>query len=497
MLVMGALSLYFLSNNNKSASFILTERFPAVRYTLEMRGVLSELRLQQVQMIASPTLAEREKHQKELQQAINNFLDAQNHYVRLYQGDALPPLALKIVDNFKAFSQSNSQVLAALAQEDIALASKISGDNSRQYRTELMADLAALEKNEIAAADAEAKNAEQGYVSATWIQILLGIVALVASGVIAMILTRNLMRQLGGEPAKAQAIAFTISRGDLSNPVTWRGDNNLLSSLVMQDELRKLIAAIRHSADTVLNHAGEIASGNRELSARTEQQSAALIETAASMEQITSTVKNNAENTHQARLMAGNAASSAQHGGVVMSQVSGTMQAISASADKMTEIIALIEGIAFQTNILALNAAVEAARAGEHGKGFAVVAGEVRNLAHRSSEAAKDIRQLIVGTTDKMSEGANLVRMAETSMSDIIGNATRVRDLLDEVNMATQEQQRGIEQINLAIAELDKVTQSNASMVEELAGSADVMSDEVTRLNAGTRVFRLEALQAQ
>ncbi len=279
--------------------------------------------------------------------------------------------------------------------------------------------------------------------------------------------------------------------------MTWRGDNNLLSSLgVMQNELRKLIAAIRHSAETVLNHAGEIAAGNRELSARTEQQSAALIETAASMEQITSTVKNNADHTQQARLMAGNAASSAQQGGVVMSQVSGTMQAISASADRMTEIIALIEGIAFQTNILALNAAVEAARAGEHGKGFAVVAGEVRNLAHRSSEAAKDIRQLIVGTTDKMSEGASLVRSAESAMSDIIGNATRVRDLLDEVNMATQEQQRGIEQINLAIAELDNVTQSNASMVEELAGSADVMSEQVTRLNAGTRVFRLEA-QAQ
>ncbi|NHV89744.1 methyl-accepting chemotaxis protein [Cronobacter dublinensis] len=497
MLVMGALSLYFLSNNNKSASFILTERFPAVRYTLEMRGVLSELRLQQVQMIASTTLAEREKHQKELQQAIDNFLEAQNHYLRLYQGDALPPLARNIVNNFNAFSQSNRQVLAALAQEDIALASKISGDNSRQYRTQLMADLATLEKNEIAAADSEAARAAQGYASATWIQIILGIVALVASGVIAAVLTRNLMRQLGGEPAKAQAIAYTISQGDLSHPVTWRGDNNLLSSLgVMQNELRKLIAAIRHSAETVLNHADEIAAGNRELSARTEQQSAALIETAASMEQITSAVKNNADHTQQARLMAGNAASSAQQGGVVMSQVSGTMQAISASADRMTEIIALIEGIAFQTNILALNAAVEAARAGEHGKGFAVVAGEVRNLAHRSSEAAKDIRQLIVGTTDKMSEGASLVRSAESAMSDIIGNATRVRDLLDEVNMATQEQQRGIEQINLAIAELDNVTQSNASMVEELAGSADVMSEQVTRLNAGTRVFRLEA-QAQ
>ena len=492
MLVMGSISLWFLNNNNRQAQNLLETRMPAVRYTLEMRGVLSELRLQQVQMIASPTLEERHKHQDELQQAINKFISAQNHYLALSDEKASDPLMRTIATTFTAFAASNKAVLQALAAENLQEAGKISGDNSRQYRTKLMADLATLEQNEIAQADREVKSVDDSVHSALLIQIVLGALALALSATVALLLTRSLMRQLGGEPAQAQQVAAVIAAGDLSYPITSKGQNNLMHSLhIMQEELRRLIAAIRASAETVLNHSGEIAAGNRELSARTEQQSAALIETAASMEEITSTVKNNADNTRQAKAIAGSTATSAEDGGKVMQQVSLTMQDIAGSAGQMTDIISLIEGIAFQTNILALNAAVEAARAGEHGKGFAVVAGEVRSLAHRSSEAAKDIRQLIERTTGKMDEGSRLVNQAGKSMHEIIVNATRVRDLLDDVTMATEEQQRGIEQINQAIAELDKVTQSNASMVEELATSADVMIDQVNVLNEGTRAFRL------
>ncbi|HKM97946.1 MAG TPA: methyl-accepting chemotaxis protein [Buttiauxella sp.] len=492
MIIMGSISFYFLYQNNNKSQTLITERFPAVRYTLEMRGILSELRLQQVQMVASIDLKDREKHKVELQQAIDKFITAQNKYLSLSKNKTENPIARNIASNFKSFSESNTEVISALDREDIAGANQISGDNSRKYRTQLMADLSKLEKSEVDSADHEAREAEQSFTTASYIQLILGTVVLLICAAVGTLLIRNLMRQLGGEPASAQQVASVIAAGDLTHAIDSEGQNTLMGSLgTMQDELRKLITAIRHSADTVLSHSTEIASGNRELSARTEQQSAALIETAASMEQITSTVKNNADNTRQAKTIAGSAATHAQEGGVVMSQVSQTMLSISGSAEKMTEITTLIEGIAFQTNILALNAAVEAARAGEHGKGFAVVAGEVRSLAHRSAEAAKDIKQLINTTTGKMSEGSQQVTQASKSMADIIDNATRVHDLLDEVTIATEEQQRGIEQINRAIAELDSVTQSNASMVEELSVSADVMIDQVNVLTESTRVFRI------
>lgn len=443
-------------------------------------------------MIASKTIKDRDQHQTELQQAIDKFIVAQNKYLSLSKDETQIPIIKNIISNFKAFSESNNLVTQALAREDIAQASQISGDNSRKYRTQLMADLSTLEKNEVDFADSQASDAAKSFKTASYIQFALGVIVLLISAGVATLLTRNLMRQLGAEPARAQEVASIIAAGDLTHPIGSDGKNNLMGSLdTMQDELRELITAIRHSAETVLSHSTEIASGNRELSARTEQQSAALIETAASMEQITSTVKNNADNTRQAKTIAGKAATYAQEGGVVMGQVSQTMLTISGSAERMTEITSLIEGIAFQTNILALNAAVEAARAGEHGKGFAVVAGEVRSLAHRSSEAAKDIKLLITATTGKMSEGSQQVSQAGKSMAEIIDNATRVRDLLDEVTLATEEQQRGIEQINKAIAELDSVTQSNASMVEELAVSADVMIDQVHVLTESTRVFRI------
>ena len=492
VLAMGIVSLFYLNQSTQQSQKMLNQSVPAVKYTLEMRGVLSELRLQQVQMIASATTQERDKHRVELGQAINNFLKAQNNYLALSADKRNDGLVKNVVDNFNAFSASNNEVIAALQREDISAANQISGDNSRKYRTQLMVDLLTLENRAMARADADTRYTESTFRTARTVQLVLIGLALLLSMLIAWKLTTNLVRQLGGEPARAQAVAAVIAAGDLSHPIENNGRQNIMSSLaLMQEELRALIAAIRHSADTVHNHSAEIAAGNRELSARTEQQSAALIETAASMEEMTSTVRNNAENTRQAKQMASNAATSARQGGEVMTRVSGTMHDIAGSADQMTEIITLIEGIAFQTNILALNAAVEAARAGEHGKGFAVVAGEVRSLAHRSSEAARNIKQLIDRTTDKMGEGSRLVAQAGQSMTDIISTITHVRDLMDEVTIATEEQQRGIEQINKAIAELDQVTQSNASMVEELAVSADAMTDQVSELNASTRAFTL------
>ena len=227
------------------------------------------------------------------------------------------------------------------------------------------------------------------------------------------------------------------------------------------------------------------------MSVKTEEQSAALVQTAASMEQMASSTKNNAENTRLASTRASAASTSARKGGDLMGQVAKNMQSITDCACQMEDIISLIDGIAFQTNILALNAAVEAARAGDHGKGFSVVAGEVRGLAHRSAEAAKNIKTLIAVTTENVTQGATVVSEAEQNMHEIVSGASVVSKLMDEIAVSTVEQEKGISQITLALSELEKVTQSNVTMVEELAGSSDILKNRVIELQARTSKFRL------
>ncbi|WP_437891720.1 methyl-accepting chemotaxis protein [Phytobacter sp. V91] len=268
------------------------------------------------------------------------------------------------------------------------------------------------------------------------------------------------------------------------------GINNLSSSIAT------LVGEIRSSSQTALDLSDELASRSGELSVKTEEQSAALVQTAASMEQMASSTKNNAENTRLASTRASDASSSARKGGSLMGQVAQNMQSITDCANQMNEIIAMIDGIAFQTNILALNAAVEAARAGDHGKGFSVVAGEVRSLAHRSAEAAKNIKSLIAVTTDNVTQGATVVSEAEHNMQEIVSGASEVSKLMDEIAVSTQEQEKGISQITLALSELEKVTQSNVSMVDELAGSSDILKNQVIELQQRTSKFRLAGQKA-
>ncbi|VYU79403.1 chemoreceptor protein [Metakosakonia massiliensis] len=263
------------------------------------------------------------------------------------------------------------------------------------------------------------------------------------------------------------------------------GINNLSRSIAT------LVGEIRASSQSAMNLSDELASRSAELSVKSEEQSAALVQTAASMEEMASSTKNNAENTRFASTRASDASSNALKGGDLMGRVAKNMQSITDCANQMTEIISLIDGIAFQTNILALNAAVEAARAGDHGKGFSVVAGEVRSLAHRSAEAAKNIKSLITVTTDNVTQGATVVAEAEKNMHEIVSGASVVSKLMDEIAVSTLQQEKGIAQITLALSELEKVTQSNVSMVDELAGSSDVLKTQVTELQQRTAKYRL------
>ncbi|WP_435491655.1 methyl-accepting chemotaxis protein [Variovorax sp. ZT4R33] len=307
-------------------------------------------------------------------------------------------------------------------------------------------------------------------------------------------ISRGIVRQLGCEPERAAGITRRIAEGDLSVAIDLRKDDEssvLHAIRTMRDSLAKVVGEVRQGTDTMATASSQIASGNQDLSSRTEEQASSLEQTAASMEELTATVKQNAENARQANQLAVAASDVAVRGGNVVSQVVGTMGSINASSKKIVDIIGVIDGIAFQTNILALNAAVEAARAGEQGRGFAVVASEVRSLAQRSASAAKEIKALIDDSVGKVGAGSAQVAEAGQTMEEIVASVKRVTDIMGEIMAASQEQTSGIEQINQAITQMDQVTQQNAALVEEAAAAAASLQDQAGSLSQLVGIFQL------
>jgi methyl-accepting chemotaxis protein len=330
---------------------------------------------------------------------------------------------------------------------------------------------------------------------------LAGILIVIGVAVSAMMLAiiRNITRSLGGEPAYAVGVASRIASGDLTMAIKTRpGDKSslLYEMSVMRERLSSVIGGIRTGTDSIDTGAKEIAAGNMDLSSRTEQQAASLEETASSMEELTSTVKQNADNARQAGQLANTASDIARRGGDVVGQVVDTMQGITESSRKIADIIGVIDGIAFQTNILALNAAVEAARAGEQGRGFAVVASEVRNLAQRSAQAAKEIKHLIDDSVTRVDSGSELVQRAGQTMGEVVSAVQRVTDIMGEISSATEEQSSGIGQVNLAIAQMDQATQQNAALVEQAAAAAGSLEEQARRLKDAVAFFQAEGVSA-
>jgi methyl-accepting chemotaxis protein len=315
--------------------------------------------------------------------------------------------------------------------------------------------------------------------------------ALAAGLWFAVMLTRSVVKPV----REAQALAQAIAAGDLTQDVR-SGARDEIGQLTqsmgaMVRSLREIVGAVRSSSESIATGSSEIATGNADLSQRTEEQAANLQQTAASMEQLSSTVNNNAATAQEAERLAGSASDIALQGGSAMGQVVHTMEAISAASRKISDIIGVIDGIAFQTNILALNAAVEAARAGEQGRGFAVVAGEVRLLAQRSAEAAREIKSLITDSVEKVETGSRQVDAAGRTMSDIVAQVKRVNDLIGEISNATQEQKQGIGLVSGAVSQLDQVTQQNAALVEQSAAAADSLSQQTKRLVDAVSQFKL------
>ncbi len=325
------------------------------------------------------------------------------------------------------------------------------------------------------------------------------LVVCILLGLVVVAVTRSLNRAIGGAPEYAAEVASEIAANNLSITVNTRqGDSSslLFAMKTMQLNLSATIGEIRRSADTIATASGEIAAGNMDLSSRTESQASSLEETAASMEELTSTVTQNADNAMQANQLVKSASDVAQQGGAVVSKVVQTMETINASATRIVDIISVIDGIAFQTNILALNAAVEAARAGEQGRGFAVVASEVRNLAHRSAAAAKEIKALIGDSVDSIATGSALVAQAGTTMDQVVASVSRVTDIMAEITAASSEQSTGIGHVNQAITEMDSVTQQNAALVEQAAAAAGSMQEQAGKLAELVSRFTLSAQDA-
>jgi len=333
--------------------------------------------------------------------------------------------------------------------------------------------------------------AEAEYRSARNWMIALGLLAILAGVAIAWFITRSITRPI----KHAVEVAQTVADGDLSSRIDVASTDEtgqLMRALQhMNDSLAKVVGEVRSGADSMATATSQIAAGNQDLSSRTEEQASSLEETAASMEELTSTVRQNADNARQANQLALTASSVAVKGGDVVSQVVETMDAINSSSHKIVDIIGVIDGIAFQTNILALNAAVEAARAGEQGRGFAVVASEVRSLAQRSAAAAKEIKVLIDDSVSKVEQGSQQVGAAGKTMQEVVSSVRRVTDIMGEITAASQEQTSGIEQVNQAIAQMDQVTQQNAALVEEAAAAADALQGQAGHLSQVVSVFKL------
>jgi methyl-accepting chemotaxis protein len=316
------------------------------------------------------------------------------------------------------------------------------------------------------------------------------------ASVVMLLVLRSIKRDLGGDPAVAVEAAQRMARGDLTArvPVGTNDSSSLMYALSqMQGGLVETVARVRAGTENINVGASEIAAGNTDLSQRTEQQAAALVETASSMDEMTANVKHNADSATQAAKLAEQASDVARRGSGVVEEVIRTMARITESSKQIGDIIGVIDGIAFQTNILALNAAVEAARAGEQGRGFAVVAAEVRSLAQRSATAAKEIKALIGTSTDTVEEGAALVSNAGATMGEIVSSVGRVNEILDEISHASREQSAGIEQVNRAVGEMDQVTQQNAALVEEAAAAAHSLKDQVDVLREAIGSFSLPA----
>jgi methyl-accepting chemotaxis protein len=495
MAVLAIAVWYFMSHISADAKHIHTDSVPQLTRISDIELNVTRVSLQLRQAILARTPAEMEvalEDVLEKKRLIDARLEAFGKGITTDAGrQAFAPIPA-LVQEFWVTGGDNIKLIR---EGKKAEAFAFLADKTVPARNRLLAPLANEKKRESDVVAAELQDV--GSRARLALFSVLAAAALVMTGLFGFaIYMVRVMRQLGAEPGELKLVADAVAGGDLTAPIHLRsGDNSsvMVSLKKMTENLASTVAGVRQNADGVATASAQIASGNMDLSGRTEQQAAALEETASSMEELSSTVKQNADNAKQANQLAMSASTVAVKGGDVVSQVVDTMKGINDSSKKIADIISVIDGIAFQTNILALNAAVEAARAGEQGRGFAVVASEVRSLAGRSADAAKEIKGLITASVERVEQGTALVDQAGATMSEVVASIKRVTDIMGEISAASSEQSAGVAQVGEAITQMDQATQQNAALVEESAAAAESLKSQAQQLVSAVAVFKLSA----
>ena len=481
-----------LGRVNDGTHEIVNQRMPRIEAPTHMLAEVNDVAISLRNMMLNSDAADRAKQAEEIASSRKEI----DTILQQMDGMFHDPKARALLDKQREinarYMKGGDELMRLTTGGDAEGANTYLVKEMRPALRDLKASIAEQIQIQKDLALAKAQEAETSYERTRNLMIVLGLVILAASAALARWITRSITQPVH----RALEVANAVAAGDLTSKVTVDGScevSQLLQALkAMNEQLVSTVSTVRSSTDAIATASSEVAAGNLDLSSRTEQQAGSLEETASSMEELTSTVRQNADNARQANTLADTASGVAARGGQVIQEVVQTMEQIHAASGKIVDIIAVIDGIAFQTNILALNAAVEAARAGEQGRGFAVVAGEVRSLAQRSAAAAREIKGLIGDSSERVEAGSRLVKDAGATMEEIVTSVRHVADILNEISSASQEQSAGIQQINEAVTQMDGVTQQNAALVEQAAAASQSLQEQAGRLTEAVAVFRLD-----